>query len=301
MEGAANDGRLIDGALPYWNIYSNESPGEWKQAVSADGPLVFELKRFLGDATQGYGFGLHHFNGYNHNSAAPNPGGQPLEFTQGAGSGSVTYTVTLKPNTGSYNWAKVAGATLFQSRVYNGSILMAQSTPVPISTGTLTISIPLTINTSSATIFRYKTYLFIGSGSVNDFNSLGYIPVQGEITVTILAKPVMTASVRVSGRVNVFAMAEGVTSNNTTRFSGTYRLNSGVTTDGKTLRSMVYSWGSASAGNEGSLTVTSFNFREGPSYLRSYSAGDNVEAFTADPSRVPRDFINSYQVLFVYE
>ncbi|QOR58266.1 hypothetical protein [uncultured phage cr106_1] len=57
----------------------------------------------------------------------------------------------------------------------------------------------------------------------------------------------------------------------------------------------------ADTGDEGSLTVTSFNFREGPSYLRSYSAGDNVEAFTADPSRVPRDFINSYQVLFVYE
>lgn len=299
--GTVNSGELLADSSPYWNLYSNESPGEWLAATSADGPLIMELKRFLGDRNKGYGFGLHHFDGYNHNAAAPFPGGQPLEFTEGAGSGSVTYTVTLKPNTGSYNWAKISGATLFQSRVYNGSILMAQSTPVAISSGTVTISVPLTINTASVGVFRYKTRLYIGSGSVNAFNSLGYIPVEGEITVTITAKPVITASVRVSGRVNVFAMAEGVTSNNTTRFSGTYRLNSGVTTDGKTLRSMTYSWGSAAAGNEGSLTVTSFNFREGPSYLRSYSAGDNVETFTSDPARVPRDFINSYQVLFVYE
>lgn len=299
--GTPNDGELILGASPFWNIFSNESPGEWVPPLLADGPVRFQLKRFINNASMGYGFGLHLFDGYNHNAAAPFPGGQPLEFTEGAGSGSVTYTVTLKPNTGSYNWAKISGATLFQSRVYNGSILMAQSTPVAISSGTVTISVPLTINTASVGVFRYKTRLYIGSGSVNDFNSLGYIPVEGEITVTITAKPVITAGVRVSGRVNVFAMAEGVTSNNTTRFSGTYRLNSGVTTDGKTLRSMTYRWGSSAAGNEGSLTVTSFNFREGPSYLRSYPAGDNMETFTSDPDRVPRDFINSYQVLFVYE
>ena len=299
--GTVNSGELLADSTPYWNLYSNESPGEWKSALSADGPLVMELKRFLNDRSQGYGFGLHHFDGYNHNSAAPFPGGQELEFTEGAGSGQVSYTLTLKPNTGNYNWTKIAGATLFQARIYNGNILLAQSTPVAISAGTATISITLNVNTTNPGKFTYKTRLYIGSGSVNDFNSLGYIPVEGAIVITIKPKPVLSAFVRVSGRVNVFSVQDGVISNNTCRYSALYRQSSGVTTDGKTLRRMTYNWGTAEEGNLGSLVVTSFNFREEPSYLRSYPPGDNTETFTSDPSRVPAAFKSSYAVTYEYE
>ena len=56
--GTVNSGELLADSSPYWNLYSNESPGEWLAATSADGPLIMELKRFLGDRNKGYGFGL---------------------------------------------------------------------------------------------------------------------------------------------------------------------------------------------------------------------------------------------------
>lgn len=244
------------------------------------------------------------FRGYNHNSSAPTVGGGDYHFTQGAGSGSLVREFTFKPMLGSYNWRKVAGATLYRAAIKGDNIGTVYGTPVEISSEAKTISITLTINTNNAATYNYSLYVYIGSGTVNDFNSLGYVPDVGSMRIIIDPKPVITAAVAVkesgSYRYNVFSMAEGVTSNNTTRFSGTYRLNSGVSTDGKLLTKITYKWGSTEAGNAGSLDVTSFNYREGPSYLRSYPAGDNVEAFTADPSRVPTDFETNYQATFWY-
>lgn len=295
------DGYLIKDARPFWNIYSNESPGEWAPQKEAEGPLTFRMKM---DSSGKLRASMGDFRGYNHNSSAPTVGGGDYHFTQGAGSGSLVREFTFKPMLGSYNWKKVAGATLYRAAIKGDNIGTVYGTPVEISSEAKTISITLTINTNNAATYNYSLYVYIGSGTVNDFNSLGYVPDVGSMRIIIDPKPVITAAVAVkesgSYRYNVFSMAEGVTSNNTTRFSGTYRLNSGVSTDGKLLTKITYKWGSTEAGNAGSLDVTSFNHREGPSYLRSYPAGDNVEAFTADPSRVPTGFETNYQVTFWY-
>lgn len=294
--GTINDGYLIDGAAPFWNIWSNDQPGEWIPPTEVDGPLRLRLRRDSGGGR--YRAAMGDFRGYNQNASAPIPGGGEGNYV--ATGGTTTYSTTLKPRTGSYNWKKVSGATLFQARVYDGKTLITSSTPAAIGDN-VSLPISFTVNLAISYTKVYTTRIYVGSGTVNDFNSLGYLPVTGEIVITVSPKPVLTASVKVKGRVNVFSMAEGVVAQNTARYSGTYRLNSGVTTDGTILKSMVYSWGTSEAGNNGSLTVTSFNYKEGPSYLRSYPPGDNKETFTSDPSRVPADFQNSYHVLFVYE
>lgn len=303
--GTVNSGELLADSTPYWNLYSNESPGEWKSPSSVDGPLVMELKRFLDDRSQGYGYGLHHFDGYNHNSSAPIVGGGEYHFTQGAGSGMLTRTFTFKPRLGSYDWKKVSGATMYRAAISGPNIGTVYGDPVAITSEAQTINITLTINTNYADTYTYDLKVYIGHGNVNDFNSIGYIPTVETMKIVIDPKPVITAGVAVKQdgvwRYTVFSMTEGVTSQGQTSFTGTFRNNSGVTTDGKRLVKMTYRWGTAAQGNEGSLNITSFNYKEGPSYLRSYPSSDNRETFTSDPSRVPSGFLDNHSVTFWYE
>jgi hypothetical protein len=291
--GTINEGYLIDGAEPFWNKWSNESPGEWVAPASVDGPLRLRIKRDAGGGR--YAAMLGTFRGYNHNSSAPIVGGGTYEYV--AVGGTTQFSTTLKPRTGSYNWTKVAGATLFQARVYDGSALIAQSTPTAIA-DMATIVLSFTISLQSVYTKVYTTKLYIGTGTTNDFNSIGYIPITDTITIVVKPKPVLSASVYVNGNWRAFSVADGtaVSSLNQVRYVGTYQDRWGIETDGKILKRMVYTWG-----DSGSLTVTSFNSSEGPSYLRSYPPSDNKETFTSITTRVPGDYKNSFSVAFYYE
>ena len=302
---SSGDGELIEGARPYWNIWSNNSPGEWISPSYVDGPLRFRLKRFLGNASLGYGANMHEFDGYIHSSSEPIVGGGEYHFTQGSGSGMLTRTFTFKPRLGSYDWKKVSGATMYRAVVSGPNIGTVYGTPATITSEAQSINITLTINTNNAGTYTYNLAIYIGSGSTNNFDSIGYIPITETMKIIIDPKPIITGSVAVwqgsRWSYNMFSMTDGVTSGNgQTTFSGTYRRNSGDT-DGKVLNKITYSWGSAAQGNQGSIDVTSFNWKEGPSYLRSYPVGDNVEAFTSDSSRVANGFSNNHSVTFYYK
>lgn len=300
--GTINEGYLIDGAEPFWNKWSNESPGEWVAPASVDGPLRLRIKRDAGGGR--YAAMLGTFRGYNHNSSAPIVGGGEYHFTQGAGSGMLERTFSFKPRLGSYDWRKVAGATMYRAAISGGNIGTVYGTPVSITSEAQTINITITINTNYVDTYTYDLKVYIGHGTTNDFNSIGYIPTVETMKIIIDPKPVITGAVAVKQdgvwRYTAFSMREGVTSQGQTRFAGTFRNNSGITTDGKKLVRMTYRWGTAAQGNEGSVDVTSFNYREGPNYLRSYPPSDNTEAFTSDPSRAP-GFYDNHSVTFWYQ
>ena len=59
-------GNLLENAQPYWNIFSNNSPGEWH--VSGAGEVAFKLKRSPDYPTR-YCYSLGNFRGYNSNAA----------------------------------------------------------------------------------------------------------------------------------------------------------------------------------------------------------------------------------------
>lgn len=66
------NGNLINGALPYWNLYSPAIPAEW--FCNSIYNLDLRLRRNALNANGGYDFRLHDFRGYEHNSAlAPKP------------------------------------------------------------------------------------------------------------------------------------------------------------------------------------------------------------------------------------
>lgn len=129
--GTINEGYLIDGAEPFWNKWSNESPGEWVAPASVDGPLRLRIKRDAGGGR--YAAMLGTFRGYNHNSSAPIVGGGEYHFTQGAGSGMLTRVFTFKPRLGSYDWKKVSGATMYRAAISGPNIGTVYGDPVAIT------------------------------------------------------------------------------------------------------------------------------------------------------------------------
>lgn len=73
-----NQGQIIKGAKPYWNIWSTFSPGLLQAPLSATtnvASLICQLDNKIDGVTpvtgQGYCFRLGGFNGYDHNAVAP--------------------------------------------------------------------------------------------------------------------------------------------------------------------------------------------------------------------------------------
>lgn len=72
------DGYLIKDARPFWNIYSNESPGEWAPQKEAEGPLTFRMKM---DSNGKLRASMGDFRGYNHNALGPKANPERLSWT----------------------------------------------------------------------------------------------------------------------------------------------------------------------------------------------------------------------------
>lgn len=108
----ANEGKLIDGALPYWNIYSADSPGEFYATggSTTQGELKFRIKLpEIQPDNKRYSFKLGVFRNYFNGALYPSIYGKTnLDIT--ISNGNYTPLVLdyyISP--GSYDWGKVLG------------------------------------------------------------------------------------------------------------------------------------------------------------------------------------------------
>ena len=106
--GSATDGMLIDGAEPYWNIFSAESPGEWF-IYGASSELKLRLRREAVGSNQKYRFSLGDFAGYNHDAVRPYlfPEGSEIYIQQSQYATLVG--VTIFWDFGEIDWASIIG------------------------------------------------------------------------------------------------------------------------------------------------------------------------------------------------
>ena len=142
---SAGDGRLIEGAQPRWNIWSNNSPGEWTlPIIESDDPAIkvldFRLKR---DSSNQVRFNEADFSGYD-------PDAIPLSLPDVVVTGfeGNKYDVVVKDiELGSYDWTKVSSALQYVRLMSVNSRGLASylSDPVPLSGGGPSIIMNVTI------------------------------------------------------------------------------------------------------------------------------------------------------------
>ena len=104
--GNNQDGILIDGALPYWNIWSTQQPGFWWAQLNLSDftkSIIRHRLRYNGD--QIYYAGLAEYNGYWHLAKAPYMEGaeNPIQ----AGNSEILISMEIVFSFGSYDWSKV--------------------------------------------------------------------------------------------------------------------------------------------------------------------------------------------------
>ncbi|MDD6209111.1 MAG: hypothetical protein PUB21_00725 [Bacteroidales bacterium] len=128
-ENNGSSGRLIEGATPYWNIWSNHSPGEW--FVDMDGSLSLKLKKSEISA-QAYAFMLSGFAGYKHTSVKPYlapVSGDTIQINNGN-----AQDVRFKYCLGEVDWLNKIGAARFR-----GIIRSSQGNELSNFTGNISL------------------------------------------------------------------------------------------------------------------------------------------------------------------
>lgn len=172
------DGYLIQDAEPYWNIFSNESPGYWALSYEISLYLKFRLKV---DSSNRYRVSIGDYAGYDPNSEPPT-----IESTTVAGLNGTSYDVVISANTGSYDWRKVGKlqdyAALVEVRS-NGTINSVFSTPEPLRMGNIHFKNHISI--SAATVGTYKLGFAIGTYYQGDFNPQALLPCEGELEIAV--------------------------------------------------------------------------------------------------------------------
>lgn len=197
------DGKLISGALPKWNIYSNSSPGEWKLPVVPDGTIYFTLKRSPYDSSR-YSFPLGGFRSYNHSAVIPsvdidNLTGQydfPRRFYD------IDVDFMFHAKLGEYNWTNLAAnASDIKLMVYNPSNTLIFTTPnVAIypfyPNGDTTFGYGFTIDLQYVGIYNYKVRVALCNslGTI-----LGFMPFDGNIPIEVFEADVRELSMNIPG------------------------------------------------------------------------------------------------------
>lgn len=169
----AYDGELLmaDGlvsAYPCWNIYSNQSGGEWRKGAGLN--LYFRLKRDF--TASNYNYTLEAFRGYNHNANYAS-----IEDGEVVGASGQTRDFTLNWHSSDYDWRKCdSQVKKIQVQVMNGSLkgTMWDYTP-GISKREI---IRTTLSTS-----RVDTLVIALCDSLGE--TLFYLPVRGKLDYTI--------------------------------------------------------------------------------------------------------------------
>lgn len=278
--GGINDGSLIAGAKPYWNIWSNESPGEWVLPGNFGEPVWFRLKR--GHDNIRYAHRLGSFKGYDHAAAAPTPFGFSRTFTKGAAGSSTTFDAVLKIQLGSYDWGKLSGVTHCKCLTYDSiGNLISSSGVMPINTTNTFITfenVQFTVSTASVATYTWTSKIAL-CNSLGDL--LGILPITGEATVKVVAAVANTLNVSIARNIKVFTTGSTLINSGSIYATGTYNSAFGVSADGRVLKSITYTIRDAETNAIVSeTTVTSFNAYESPTVLDVYWNGDN-ETFYA--------------------
>ncbi len=274
------DGTLIAGALPYWNIYANEQPGQWRLPSTASGDVYHELRR---DNLNRYIFQLEGFAGHNTNASAPVPMSNDLTFTK---YGSyVDHSFAAKINLGDYDWKKLNGVTHCKVKVYYpGGVLYSESNVLPCVRNTMMTFDGFTMRIPTNTVYTetYPTKIVLCQ---SDGTDLGCLPIQGNITISVqnAVDPYMIR-VFVNGNPKAFTMGNYIDAGSSARAIGTY--TGLVNANFKTLDKIEYSIIDASTNAVlSTTTVTDFGLRESPWTLDYYNAGD-IETFDVATNRV---------------
>lgn len=205
------DGYLIEGAYPYWNIYSNDSPGRWELPLDFDKDpfLRFRLRT---DARHRYRVRLTDFSGYDPEATAPWVGDVVITGKMGQ-----EYSRPVRYGVGSYDWrgaGKLITHCALGSR--DASVgFVPLSEPVPIEQGGGSAFIEGHISRDTD---EMELYIAVGEYYQGDFNPAGLLPTDpwnpavgaGRVVVNYVDDPVILFSVAI-GRdgMNYVALGRG--------------------------------------------------------------------------------------------
>ena len=299
--GGVNDGALISSAKPFWNIWSDESPGEWQLPGNFGEPVWFRLKRGY-DNTR-YAFRLGTFRGYDHRAMEPTPFGFLRTFTKGAAGSSTTFDAALKIKLGSYNWGKLSGVSHCRCLTYDSNNnLISSSVALPINTTNQFITfenVQFTVSTASIASYTWTSKIAL-CNSTGDI--LGVLPITGIATVEIVAAIVNTLSVNVAGNPKVFSVGSTLIGGGSIYASGNFNSMFGISANGRVLNSITYIVRNASDNSVVSqTTVTTFNAYEYPTILDIYLNGEGETFYASYGNGRPSPGANQYlQVMMEY-
>lgn len=180
--GTAKDGYMIADSLPYWNIYSNESPGHWTFGhdtnLPAIQPLVMRLKL---DASNNYMFSLGSFGGYNHEALPPE-----IPDVLVSGLNGTSYDVMVRCKTGDYDWHKVSNLNAIALvELDNGGNITEYLSEAYTFTRNSPLNIPIHVSIATANAGTKRLAMGLGHKSSTDFNIQALLPVEGALTIKI--------------------------------------------------------------------------------------------------------------------
>ena len=177
---STGDGRLIEGAQPRWNIWSNNSPGEWTLPIIESGDpaikvLDFRLKR---DSSNQVRFNEADFSGYDPDAVSPT-----VPELVMSGIPNSQYNPLVKTKLGSYDWKKVSPALQYVKLMKINSRGLAEnlSDPVALSSAISTgLNIPIKVSIPAAGSTSEEMYLAL----CNQFgDEQAYLPNPGNLTL----------------------------------------------------------------------------------------------------------------------
>lgn len=217
--GGAWDGSLITddkgfpSAYPYWNIFSNNSPGYWELPDTLNKPCYFRLKH---DANNNYYYSLGSFAGYDSNARPPIPIDTEVSFRQGES--VINRDVRVKVDMGTYNWTSLisginaARVIVYEDNSLNKIFASSKALINDLATLKLTVSTVGTNRTTYPMVIQLGHATGIGTDR-EEFNDMCILPVLSNFTVNVIANTIMVVHASIVAR-NGFVNVRGIASTN---------------------------------------------------------------------------------------
>lgn len=187
--GSVGDGRLIDGAQPRWNIWSNNSPGEWILPIAEPGdPAVQECQfRLKHDSSNEVRYDLADFAGYDPDAIPPS-----LPDIVASGLNGTKYDIMVRNIVfGSYDWKRVSSALQYVKLVKINSRGLSENLSDPVSLSSANFNIPIHVTIPAAETSE-DMYLAL----CNQFgDEQAYIPNPGSLTLVPVERTIVVFNV----------------------------------------------------------------------------------------------------------
>lgn len=288
-----NDGTLIDGATPYWNIFSRHSTGEWKLAESSTGNVIFRLKRSV--IASRYESSLGEFASYNH--LARGVGHIMLNESAMQGEGvankkEIRFFPTIVLGDIDWRITNIRGnirathvAAVIEGGEYGGVLYESEKVALTGQSGITFDQMSFEIDTSIVREYSYPTRIRL---YVND-TPYGYLPGEGSVDVTITAEPLVgEIYVEINSLRNIYTLAGQIRKSAGGSIYGTFRYNAVFDENPKTERQLTKIFYQLINRSDGSvartLTITSgFNNNELPKRLYRKETQFNADTNRLSP------------------